>query len=134
MVLACAGAYVSGADGSNACPAGSVRIEAEAACRTAAAAAGKTVPSYLFYFETSSGFPRGCYYTSSNNAYFNTHAVGAGFSGAQLLCAAATAGAPLQRRRRTDAPFRRAPARARADAARVLRGTRGRFVQHTAGM
>jgi hypothetical protein len=107
-----------------------VRIEAEAACRTAAAAAGKPVPSY--FVETSSAYPRGCYFTS-NTAWFNTHAVGAGNSYARLLCAAVTAGAP-QRRRRTELPFRRAPARARADAARVLRGTRGRCAQHTAGM
>ncbi len=88
----CAGAYVSGAAGSNECPAGSVRIETEAACRTAAAAAGKTFASVV----TLSTAPRGCYYvTSSNNAYFNTHAVGAGVSSRQLLCAALdTTGAP----------------------------------------
>jgi hypothetical protein len=90
-VLSCAGAYVSGAAGSNACPAGSVRIATEAACRTAAAAAGKTFVSV----ETFSTTPRGCYYvTTSNYAWFNTHAVGAGMYGFQLLCAAATAGAP----------------------------------------
>jgi hypothetical protein len=87
---------VSGAAGSNACPAGSVRIETEAACRTAAAAAGKT-PSTSTSFPfvlTDSREPRGCYYvTSTNEAYLNTHAVGAGCS-TQLLCAAATAGAP----------------------------------------
>ncbi len=83
---------MSGAAGSNACPAGSVRIEAEAACRTAVTAAGKTVGSP--FVETRSDFPRGCYYTGRNNAYFNTHAVGAGFS-ALLLCAALdTTGAP----------------------------------------
>ncbi len=89
----CAGAYVSGADGSNECPAGSVRIAAEAACRTAVTAAGKTVPSN--FVETESAYPRGCYYeTSTNNAFFNTHAVGAGYS-TQLLCAALdTTGAP----------------------------------------
>jgi hypothetical protein len=92
-VLSCAGAYVSGAAGSNACPAGSARIEAEAACRTAAAAAGKTPDSP--FVETYSGFPRGCYYdTTYNYAWFNTHAVGAGRSGRQLLCATTvTAGA-----------------------------------------
>jgi hypothetical protein len=90
-VLSCAGAYVSGAAGSNECPAGSVRIETEAACRTAVAAAGKpfsTVGSFA-------GYPRGCYYdTSDNIAYFNPHAVGAGIFGFQLLCAAITTGAP----------------------------------------
>ncbi len=111
-VLSCAGAYVSGAEGSNECPAGSARIEAEAACRTAAAAAGKT-PAYSFV-GTYSYYPRGCYYwTSDNNAWFNTHAAGGGWPGAQLLCAALTTGAPLTRRR--------------ADA-RVLRGARGRWV------
>ncbi len=88
-VRSCAGAYVSGAAGSNECPAGSVRIEAEAACRTAAAAAGKSFQ----YVQTGSGDPRGCYYTGRNNAYFNLHAVGAGFPGTQLLCAAITTGA-----------------------------------------
>ncbi len=87
-----AGAYVSGAAGSNECPAGSTRIATEAACRTAGAAAGKTIP--VFYFvATESAFPRGCYFTSSNSAHFNTHAVGAGRTNAQLLCAAATTGA-----------------------------------------
>ncbi len=92
VVLSCAGAYVSGAAGSNACPAGSARIEAEAACRTAAAAAGKTFISVVTYPD----YPRGCYYVTSNAAYFNPHAVGAGYSDSQLLCAAlVTTGAPL---------------------------------------
>ncbi len=89
-----AGAYVSGAAGSNECPAGSARIETEAACRTAAAAAewGKTVGSG--FVETDPNYPRGCYFTS-NTAYFNTDAVGTGNSDAQLLCAAvSTTGAP----------------------------------------
>jgi hypothetical protein len=100
-LLSCAGAYVSGAAGSNECPAGSVRIETEAACHTAAAAAGKNVP----IVETWTDYPRGCFHeTRSNVAYFNTLVVGAGNPNAQLLCAAlATAGAPLKRRRRTDA-------------------------------
>ncbi len=110
-VLSCAGEYVSGAAGSNECPAGSARIKSEAACLTAAAAAGKT----FRWVQTSAYSPRGCYYyTDYNYAYFNTHAVGEGYSGSQLLCAAlATTGAPLARRC--------------ADA-RVLRGTRGRSV------
>jgi hypothetical protein len=113
VVLSCAGAYVSGAAGSNECPAGSVRIETEAACRTAAAAAGKTAGAEGFPFvETDAAYPRGCYY-GTNDAYFNTHAVGAGYSGTQLLCAALATGAPLTRRC--------------ADA-RVLRGARGRWV------
>jgi hypothetical protein len=96
-VRSCAGAYVSGAAGSNACPAGSVRIETEAACRTAAIAAGKTPSTSTSspFVETDSGYPRGCYYlTGTNAAFFNTHAVGAGLS-TQLLCAAlVTTGAP----------------------------------------
>ena len=110
VVLSCAGAYVSGAAGSNACPAGSVRIETEAACRTAAAAAGKRLAST--FVETDPAYPRGCYYyISTNVAFFNTHAVGAGWSGYQLLCAAlVTTGAPLH-----------APTRRRACAARCSR-------------
>jgi hypothetical protein len=117
----CAGVYVSGAAGSNACPAGSARIKTEAACRTAAAAAGKTFNRV----HTSADSPRGCYYfTVDNYAYLNTHAVGAGFSAVgtvvggvtvveayQLLCAAlVTTGAPLH-----------APMRRRACAARYSR-------------
>ena len=118
-VLSCAGTFVSGDLGSNECPAGSARIVTEAACRTAATAAGKTVD--LDFVETASYAPRGCYvWTSYNEAYFNTHAVGAGYSGYQLLCAAlATTGTPLKRRCRTDA-------RCASDTARVLRGPRGR--------
>jgi len=103
---------VSGAAGSNACPAGSVRIETEAACRTAVAAAGKTAGSP--FVETYANVPRGCYYWTiygGDNAFFNAHAVGAGWSGAQLLCAAlVTTGAPLH-----------APTRRRACAARCSR-------------
>ena len=91
QVAWCAGAYVSGADGSNECPAGSVRIETEAACRTAVTAAGKTAVSP--FVETFSAYPKGCYFVG-NNAYFNAHAVGAGESSSQLLCAAVTTGAP----------------------------------------
>ncbi len=101
-MLSCAGAYVFGPFFGNECPAGSVRIEAEAACRAAVAAAGKTPGSN--FVETDPEFPRGCYYTRTYNyAYFNTHAVGAGDSDSQLLCAALTTGAPSSRRRRTDA-------------------------------
>ncbi len=92
-VPSCAGAYVSGADGSNECPAGSVRIETEAACRTAAAAAGKSVPSV----NQNSWDPRGCFYLDIY-AYFNTHATGAGWAGRKLLCARATTGAHVPNR------------------------------------
>jgi hypothetical protein len=94
VVLSCAGAYVSGAAGSNECPAGSTRIANQAACRTAATAAGKLVGSP--FVETDPAYPRGCYYSiSDNTAYFNRDAVGAGVSDYQVLCAAlVTTGAP----------------------------------------
>jgi hypothetical protein len=92
--------YVYGAAGSNECPAGSVRIETEAACRTAVAAAGMT--ANLDFVETDSDYPRGCYHYyrsyaaigSSNGPYFNAHPVGAGNADTRLLCAADTMGAP----------------------------------------
>ncbi len=129
-VLSCAGFYVSGADGSNACPAGSVRIETEAACRTAVTATGKTAMSS--FVETVSTFPRGCYYLTSNNAWLNTHAVGAGMPTAQLLCAAlaSTAGAPLTRRRRTDARSACTGARACRHRACTARHSRAECVIH----
>ncbi len=90
-VPSCAGAYVAGAAGSNECPAGSVRIEAEAACRTAAAAVGKAAGVIV---ESMSNFPRGCYFwtgsNSSNYAFLNNHSVGAGNPDSQLLCTATT--------------------------------------------
>ena len=95
----CAGAYMYGVAGSNTCPAGSVRIEAEAACRIAALAAGKTFSSVVTY----SYYPRGCYiWTDDNKAYFNTDSVGAGEASSRLICAAlcdgCTAGAcPMPR-------------------------------------
>ncbi len=86
-VSSCAGTYVSGDAGSNQCPAGYFRIEAEDACRTAATLTGMT----FNFVGTESNIPRGCIYDAGNNvAYFNTHAVGeGGFSGFQLLCAGA---------------------------------------------
>ncbi len=83
--------YVSGAAGSNECPAGSVRIEAEDACSIAAAAAGKT----FIRVATDPYAPRGCnYYTGTDDAYLNKDAVGAGNSGSKLLCAALATGVP----------------------------------------
>jgi hypothetical protein len=95
-VLSCAGAYVFGDEGSNECPAGSVRIEAEAACRTAAAAAGMTFGST----SVEADYPRGCYsylvlFDTDSTVYFNTHAVGASGAFSRPLCAAlVTTGAP----------------------------------------
>jgi hypothetical protein len=106
-VPSCAGAYVSGRINSNECPSGSVRIETEAACRTAAAAAGKRIDSS--FVVTDSGYPRGCFSTGCdpvdpicNYAYFNAHPLGAAttgyvggrLDGLRLLCAAVTTGAP----------------------------------------
>jgi hypothetical protein len=93
-VLSCAGEYVSGASGSNECPAGSQQIETEAACRTAVAAARKTEGSP--FVETSSFKTRGCYFVTGpqNFAFLNAHAVGAGYSYYQLLCTTVTTGAP----------------------------------------
>ncbi len=114
-----------GAAGSNECPAGSVRIETEAACRTAAAAAGMTPGST--FVETASDYPRGCYYYyhhsygSSNGPYFNADAVGAGNDDTRLLCAADTMGAP---------PPHAAEARARVyTGARVCRRCAGTTVR-----
>ncbi len=112
VVLLCAGAYVAGAAGSNVCPAGSARIETEAACRTAVAVVGKTAGSP--FGVTSPIPPRGCYYSIiTNTAYFNADPVGAGNPNAQLLCAAtATAGAPPCTARRCARAYECAAARA----------------------
>jgi hypothetical protein len=93
----CAGAYVSGAAGSNVCPAGSVRIETLAACRTAATVVGKAV-NLLNSAENNDGYPRGCYYNIvGNSVQLNNHPVGTGQFANQLLCAAVTTGALLAR-------------------------------------
>jgi hypothetical protein len=84
--LSCADVYVSSSSGSNECPAGSVRIETEAACRTAAATVGKT----FFAVQTHPNYPRGCYY-NINTAWLNADYRGAGDSSYQLLCAGARA-------------------------------------------
>ena len=95
---------MSGATNSNECPAGSVRIEAEAACRTAAVAAGKTAGSP--FVQTDPFAPRGCYYASDstsvyyNYAYLNPHPDGAGDTTYQLLCAVTSGAPPLARVRR----------------------------------
>ncbi len=83
---------MSGDMGSNACPAGSMRILTQAACRTAAAAMGKT--PFSPFVENDPAWPRGCYYDSTDNAVFNTHAVGAGYSMQPLCAALVTTGAP----------------------------------------
>ena len=87
-----AGAFTWGVNGSNDCPAPSVRIVDAATCQRAAAAAGKTYDGTV----DDSTFPRGCaWYTSGSGAYVRLNtAVGAGSPSAVLLCAWATA-APM---------------------------------------
>ncbi len=106
----CAGAFVLGPRYSNECPAGSVRITTEAACRTAVAAAGKRIDSS--FVVTESAYPRGCFSTGCypvepycNYAYFNAHPLGAvpTSDGLRLLCAAVTTGAPPRACARVDA-------------------------------
>ena len=99
----CADAYIDGADGSNECPAGTVRIEGEAACRTAAAATGKRFQ----YVDENSDYPRGCYYDVIDvDVWLNVVPVGTGYSGYRLLCAVVTTGAPHAP---TDTHTRRGP-------------------------
>ncbi len=92
----CAGAYVSGAAGSNVCPAGSMRIVTEEGCRTAAGAARKTMDST--FVVTYPTLPRGCYYTYNSIVNLNTAPDGAGDSNYWLLCAVTSTGAPPPRR------------------------------------
>ncbi len=100
-MLSCAGAYQSGADGSNECLAGYARIEDEAACRTLAPRFGKSVGSP--FVQTVPYYPRGCYYlTMTWVVYFNNDLVGGGFQQRQLLCAALATGAPLHADARVD--------------------------------
>jgi hypothetical protein len=134
VVLSCAGAYVAGPVNSNACPAGSSRIETEAACRTAVAAAGK-FPGTPFVVSVSAE-PGGCnFFTRSNIAYFNGVGV-AGNPNAQLLCAAVvTAGAP-PRAAGADTPAMRSGTAARVphSPARDLCGAFGvRFAGFSTG-
>ncbi len=78
-----AAGYAWGEDWSNRCPTSYYAIFNEAACETAAAAAGEayvgswtvpSLPSGCFFFQRYGGF------------YLNAGAVGAGVRGAQLLC------------------------------------------------
>lgn len=80
----CAGVYVFGALGSNSCPAGSVRIATEAACRTAASATQLTYSAT----ESDSSFPVGCYHYFDFGSYvnFNTHSNGGGDRHSRPLC------------------------------------------------
>ncbi len=81
---------MSGAAGSNECPAGSLRIETVAECHTAATVVGKDARQ-VAYNDYSYVFPRGCYYnTNGGSVKLNAHPVGAGDSRYELLCAAVT--------------------------------------------
>ncbi len=83
----CAAGYAWGEDGSNQCPKSYYAIVNEAACETAAAAAGKAYRG----IETVPYLPSGCYIYQQEGGgfYLNADAVGAGVPGAQLLCSGA---------------------------------------------
>ncbi len=92
----CAAGYAWGEDGSDRCPASYFTIDSEAACKSAAAAAGK---AYIGS-ETVPSHPSGCYFDKyrfsgvKGNLFisvvaFNEAAVGAGDPGTQLLCSGA---------------------------------------------
>jgi hypothetical protein len=107
MALA-AGDYTWSVNGSNECPAPSLRIVDAAACQSAAAAAGKTFDGTV----VDPTFPRGCaWYTTGFYVHLNT-AVGAGSPSAVLLCALGTVaptGSPI-----TGAPTTGVPPSRRA--------------------
>jgi hypothetical protein len=82
----CAAGYAWGEDGSNQCPTSYYAIVNEAACETAATAAGK---AYV-RSETDPSYPSGCYlYQDGGGFFFNADVVGAGVLGVQLLCSGA---------------------------------------------
>jgi hypothetical protein len=85
----CAAGYAWGEDGSNQCPTSYYAINIEAACETAATAAGK----FYISSETDPSTPSGCYFYPGIGGFFlNADEVGAGVPGAQLLCS----GTPLR--------------------------------------
>jgi hypothetical protein len=85
----CAGAYAFGTLGRNECPANYPRVQAEVACRVAAAAAGQAYKGS----ETDPGYPPGCYSTTLMGGvlgvYFNMATTGAGQLQSKLLCSGA---------------------------------------------
>ncbi len=86
-------AYQTGPANSNQCPASSERIVTEAACKTAAAAAGKSWKQISY----NAFYPAGCYiYSLAPETYviLNTHETGAASRYAQLLCATKAISAP----------------------------------------
>ena len=87
----CAAGYAWGEDGSNQCPASYYAIDTEAACESAAAAAGK---AYIGS-ETDPSYPSGCFFYQDDDGFcFNAAAVGAGYPGTQLLCSGAARSRP----------------------------------------
>ncbi len=80
-----AAAYARGGDGDNECPTRYSRIVNEAACQSAATAAGER------YERTTSNYayPSGCVSFQGGGAYLNTHPTGSDRPGAQLLCSGA---------------------------------------------
>jgi hypothetical protein len=88
----CAAGYAWGEDGSNQCPASYYAIDTEAACESAATAAGKAYRGSV----TDPSYPRGCFFTrGDNNALtLNADAVGTGEPGLQLLCSGAARVSP----------------------------------------
>jgi hypothetical protein len=90
--VCCAGLYVAGGVFSNECPAASVRIVTEAACRAAASAANLTQGSPFVGIWPL--WPKGCYYSIvTGTAFLNTDPVGFACPSYPLLCAKQT-GAP----------------------------------------
>jgi hypothetical protein len=82
----CAAGYAWGEDGSNQCPTSYYAIGDEAACESAASAAGKV----YYGSDTRSSYPSGCYlYQELQFVVFNDDAVGAGVPSTQLLCSGA---------------------------------------------
>lgn len=82
--------WVSGADGQNVCPLGSVRIITEAECQSAAALTKKTYKAWTAAATWKPKSPKGCFsgaYDSPTTVQFNDDAVGIGRKGRKLLCA-----------------------------------------------
>ncbi len=79
----CAAGYAWGEDGSNRCPTSYYAIVNEAACATAATAAGEAYSGS----ETDPSHPSGCFFFQRYDGFvLNADAVGAGVRGTQLLC------------------------------------------------
>jgi hypothetical protein len=89
----CAGMYVYTDSNANACPTGTtLPITTEAACRAAAAAAGKTYGGMGGGTVNLPTFPKGCFVLVSTGAVnFNDVPAGSALPSAVLLCIAITA-------------------------------------------